>query len=244
MTTYMGFLILGLILAMLAGTAITVARIRGIFVAVMLTGIYSLLSAAWMLVLDAPDVAFTEAAVGAGVSTVLMLSALALTSNREVRPDHMPLLPLVVVILTGGVLVYGTLGLPSVGDPDAPAHGQVATHYLEETEHEIHVPNIVTAVLASYRGYDTLGETAVIFTAGLGVVMILGGASRVLSWQVGEEDNALGIQEVDDFTAAPQAWPLEPEERPAGWDAEGQTPDPPGEIEDGGESREKDEEEE
>ncbi len=61
------------VLALLATTAVAVARIRNLWAAVMFTGIYSFLGAAWMLILDAPDVAFTEAAVGAGISTVLVL---------------------------------------------------------------------------------------------------------------------------------------------------------------------------
>jgi multicomponent Na+:H+ antiporter subunit B len=172
-----------LILAFLVGTAITIARVRGVFVAAMLTGIYSLLSAGWMLALDAPDVAFTEAAVGAGISTVLMLTALALSTNKERRPDRVPILPLMVVLLTGSALVYGTLDMPLLGDPGAPAHTHVAPEYLEISEEELHIPNVVTTVLASFRGYDTLGETTVVFTAGLGVLMILSGAKRVMSWQ-------------------------------------------------------------
>jgi len=210
---------------MLAGTAVTIARVRGVFVAAMLLGIYSLLSACWMLVLDAPDVAFTEAAVGAGISTVLMLSALALTTNQEVRPDRPTILPLVVVVLTGSVLVYGTLDLPTVADPMAPAHQHVAPRYLEESPHEIHVPNVVTAVLASYRGYDTLGETAVIFTAGLGVIMILGGARRVLSWQSNRSrEDELGSVELDDYISAPKPIPQNLRDPSEGWDDRGQAP--------------------
>jgi multicomponent Na+:H+ antiporter subunit B len=171
------------ILAFLVGTAITIARVRGVFVAAMLTGMYSLLSAGWMLALDAPDVAFTEAAVGAGISTVLMLTALALSTNKERRPDRVPILPLMVVLLTGSALVYGTLDMPLLGDPQAPAHIHVAPEYLEISKEELHIPNVVTTVLATFRGYDTLGETTVVFTAGLGVLMILSGAKRVMSWQ-------------------------------------------------------------
>jgi multicomponent Na+:H+ antiporter subunit B len=202
----MSTLILVLILAMLAGTAITIARVRGVFVAAMLAGIYSLLSAGWMLALDAPDVAFTEAAVGAGISTVLMLSALALTTNREKRPSRVAVLPLVVVTLTGSALVYGTLDMPLLGDPDAPAQVHVAPRYLYDSDHEVHVPNVVTAVLGSYRGYDTMGETTVVFTAGLGVIMILGGAKRVLSWQerlrLREEEEARLDAEEEEEAAA------------------------------------------
>jgi multicomponent Na+:H+ antiporter subunit B len=149
----------------------------------MLFGIYSLLSAALFVTLDAPDVAFTEAAVGAGISTVLMLATLALTKRHErAHEGHRSRhhwLPLVVVVVTGAVLVYGTLDMPEFGNGENPVHGHVAPRYLEESATEIGIPNAVTSVLASYRGYDTLGETAVIFTAGMGVLVLLGSARRL-----------------------------------------------------------------
>ncbi len=155
-----------------------VARLRNLFAVVMLSGIYSLLMAGIFVSLDAVDVAFTEAAVGAGISTVLMLATLYLTKSREKIPVHKPLLPLAVVLVTGGALIYSTLGMPEFGDPDAPINGHVAPRYINEMPNEIDIPNIVTAVLASYRGYDTLGEVTVIFTAGLGVMLLLGGRRR------------------------------------------------------------------
>ena len=161
------------LLALLACTALTVARMRDLWAAVMLTGIYSFLGAGWMLVLDAPDVAFTEAAVGAGISTVLMLATLSLTSRTAKVPTSFPWGRLVIVVLTGGTLVYGTLDMPHYGDPDAPIHRYPEPSYVERTEHEVHMPNVVTAVLASYRGYDTLGETTVIFTAAMAVILLM-----------------------------------------------------------------------
>jgi multicomponent Na+:H+ antiporter subunit B len=162
------------ILTLLALTAVTVARIRNLWAAVMFTGIYSFLSASWMLILDAPDVAFTEAAVGAGISTVLMLSTLALTGRKEKPPSKSPVIGLFVVIVTGGALVYGTMDMPFYGDPHAPAHEYPQPSFVEKSQPDMHgLPNVVTAVLASYRGYDTLGETAVIFTAGIAVLLIL-----------------------------------------------------------------------
>ncbi len=156
-------------------TAIAIVRLRSLFAVAMLTGIYSLLSASVFVVLDAVDVAFTEAAVGAGFSTVLMLATLALMpSHTEKRPRHRPVLPLIVVIATGMALVYGTLDMPRWGDPDAPIHTHVAPRYLEDSAEEIGIPNVVTSVLASYRAYDTLGEVTVIFTAGVGVLVLLG----------------------------------------------------------------------
>ena len=166
------------LLGFLAVTAIAAVQLRDLFAVVMLFGIYSLLAAGMFMVMDAVDVAFTEAAVGAGVSTVLMLGTLALTDRREKAPTHRPLLPLVVVIITGAALVYGTLDMPKFGDPSAPIHTHVAPRYIEESPKEIGIPNIVTSVLASYRGFDTLGEVAVIFTAGVGVLALLGVGGR------------------------------------------------------------------
>jgi multicomponent Na+:H+ antiporter subunit B len=162
------------LLVLLAITGIAVIRMRNLFAAVMLASIYSLLSAGLFVVMDAVDVAFTEAAVGAGISTVLLLGTLALVGHKEAGPRHKPVLPLFVVLVTGGILIYGTSQMPPFGNPDNPANQHVAPHYLEESEHEVgHIPNVVTSVLASYRGYDTMGETAVVFTAMVGVLLML-----------------------------------------------------------------------
>jgi multicomponent Na+:H+ antiporter subunit B len=158
---------------MMAAAALGIARVRNLFAVVVLGGLYSFLMATVLVVLDAVDVAMTEAAVGAGISTVLLLGTLYLTHSEEAAPVHRPLLPLLVALVTGGLLVYGTLGLPEFGEAHSPIHRHVAPRYLEQALQETGVPNVVTAVLASYRGYDTLGETTVIFTAGVGVMLLL-----------------------------------------------------------------------
>ena len=163
---------------MMVVTALAVVRMPRLFGVVMLSSAFSLLSALLLISLDAVDVAFTEAAVGAGISTVLMLGTLALTSRVEKPSTRSPAIPLLVVTVTGAAIIYGTLDLPDFGSATAPAQVHVAAAYLERSPHEIGVPNVVTAVLASYRGYDTLGETAVIFTAGVGVLMLIGRALR------------------------------------------------------------------
>ena len=158
---------------MMAAVALGIARVRNLFAVVVLGGLYSFLMATVLVVLDAVDVAMTEAAVGAGISTVLLLGTLYLTHSEEAAPVHRPVLPLLVALVTGGLLVYGTLGLPEFGEAHSVIHRHVAPRYLEQALHETGVPNVVTAVLASYRGYDTLGETTVIFTAGVGVMLLL-----------------------------------------------------------------------
>ena len=175
------------LLGLLAVTAFGVLRLRNLVAVVMLMGIYSFLSAALFVVLDAVDVAFTEVAVGAGVSTILALGTLALVGTRQKRHAKSPLIPLLIVLVTGGMLVYGTYDLPRWGEPDNPVHGHVAPEYLadhvplageEGDVLEVHIPNIVTTVLASYRGYDTLGETTVVFAAMVGVLTLFVGSRR------------------------------------------------------------------
>lgn len=161
------------LLALLLAAAVAVARARSILAAVMLGGIYSFLMAALFLVLDAVDVAFTEAAVGAGAATVLGLAALALTDDREAPPRRRPWLPLAAAAAAGAALLYATADMPAFGDPAAPAQVHVAPRYIGETPEAIGIPNVVTAILADYRGFDTLGEVAVIFTAGVGVLLLL-----------------------------------------------------------------------
>ena len=164
----------------LAVIAIAIIRLRDLFAAVMLMGIFSLLSASLFTVMDAVDVAFTEAAVGAGISTILMLATLSLTTSKESTLYQRPQpLALIAVLLTGAALVYATFDIPRYGDPAAPIHHHVADDYIERIDDEIGVPNMVTAILASYRGYDTWGETTVIFTAGVGVMLLLGGGRTV-----------------------------------------------------------------
>lgn len=155
-----------------------VIRARNLFVVVMLGGIYSFLMATVMVALDAVDVAMTEAAVGAGMSTVLMLAVLGLVRTREAPLRHSPIIPIIVCLLTGGALIYGTIDLPPFGRADNPQNQHVAPYYLENAKKETGAPNVVTAVLASYRGYDTLGEVTVIFTGGIGVLILLTAVRR------------------------------------------------------------------
>ena len=192
-----------LILAVLVGLAVAAVRVRDLMAATAILGCYSLMMALLWCQMNALDVGFTEAAVGAGISTVLMLAALGRIGRREQGPSRTPLLrlplltmqdrlkrarhlsrqhhrasasgALLVCVLVGGVLLYGTRDMPRVGDGNSPAnrHPHVAQHYLTESEHEVGPDNIVTSVLGDYRGYDTMGETVVIFTAALCVLLLL-----------------------------------------------------------------------
>lgn len=165
---------------MLLVTACALIHLRDLVALVMLAGIFSLVAAGLFIVMDAADVAFTEAAVGAGVSTLLMLKALTLTGAKQASAVSRPYQALFTIVLLGGLLIYGTHDLAPYGSPDGPSQQHVAPHYLENSIKETGVPNVVTAILATYRGFDTLGELFVIFTAGLGVMALLDGSGKRL----------------------------------------------------------------
>jgi multicomponent Na+:H+ antiporter subunit B len=168
------------LLAILAATALAIARMRALYEATMLTALFSLVSATLFVLLDAVDVAFTEAAVGVGISTVLLLGALALTRSWEaVTPSRRRLPALGAVILAGATLGYASQDLPAFGAADTPVHSHPVTNaYLYQSQQDIGIPNTVTAVLASYRALDTLGELVVVFTAGIAVLSLLGPFAR------------------------------------------------------------------
>lgn len=151
---------------------------RDLLAVSMLLGIYGLLSASFFVTMDAVDVAFTEASVGAGISTLLMLVAITMTGRAEHPKRHKPALALTVVFITGCLLIYGTMDMPYFGSADAPIQQHVAPRYIDHSMQEIGIPNIVTSVLASYRAFDTFGEVVVIFTAGIGVLALLSVARR------------------------------------------------------------------
>jgi len=82
-------------------------------------------------------------------------------------------LAFIVVVVTGALLIYATIDMPDWADPHSPASTHVSPRYIEKTVEETATPNIVTSVLADYRGYDTLGETTVIFTAAMVCILLL-----------------------------------------------------------------------
>lgn len=169
------------ILALLIGAAVAAARLRKTMTVAIIFAIFSLLMATMYLLLEAPDVAITEAAVGAGVSTLLIIATLLHTGKHDDRPHTGHLAVLGMVACLGLALMVVMHQLPAIGDAASPvnrltdADGALTANgsYLSGTQRDIGIPNMVTAVLASYRGYDTMGETAVVFTALIAVLLIL-----------------------------------------------------------------------
>ncbi len=139
----------------------------------MATTVFSLICALIFLLLDGIDVSLTEAAVGAGISTILFLSTLKHT-NVEIKASRKSSIPLVVLfLLTLSLLIYAISDLPDFGKSIVTTNSEVTRHYINESKNEMGIPNMVTSILAGYRGFDTLGEVVVIFIAGISVLGIL-----------------------------------------------------------------------
>lgn len=177
-----------MLLLLLVITALAINQQRNLFAAVMMMGIYSLLCASLFVCLDAVDVAFTEAAVGAGIAAILFLGTLAATSNQEKNKVEIHIPGLVLTVFCGGLLIFGLTDIPLFGADTNPVQTYLGDAYISKSYAEIGVPNLVTSVLASFRGYDTLGETTVIFTAGVAVLMLLGRGKVNDKNLVNEED--------------------------------------------------------
>ncbi|WP_052667117.1 DUF4040 domain-containing protein [Nitriliruptor alkaliphilus] len=164
-----------LLLVVLVVTAVLALRARDLLTAVVLLAAYSLFAALLFTAMGAVDVGLVEGALGAGLTGVLFIAAILVTTNdaaeRSDRGRRLLVLPFIAGFL--GLVVYASTGLPDRGAPDAPAQRGVSTEYLERSLEQTQTPNVVTSLLADYRSQDTLGETLVILTAALATALIL-----------------------------------------------------------------------
>jgi multicomponent Na+:H+ antiporter subunit B len=164
-----------LLFAVIVVTAVVALRVDGLLAAVAaLTG-YSLFVSLLFANLGAVDVAFVEAALGAGLTGILFVAAVLRTTRRaEPGPSRGARWPtLAIVAAFVGLLLYASTDLPDRGDPLAPANTHLAPDFIEGSLPDSRTPNVVTAILADYRSFDTFGETLVIFTAGLACLLVL-----------------------------------------------------------------------
>lgn len=158
-------------------SALAVVALRDVLGAIIAFAAYSLGLALLWLTLQAPDVALTEAAIGAGVTTVLFL----LTLTKTVRPSAERTFVTVnwraapVAVAFAGVLLLTVPAIPEIGSASAPViqDPDVTQRYIESALEETGVKNAVTAVLAAYRGFDTLGEAVVVFAAAAAVLVVI-----------------------------------------------------------------------
>lgn len=136
--------------------------------------IFSFTCSLLYLLMQAPDVAITEAAIGAAISAVYFLYALKQTHDAKPEPLNQRIFFSAALMLAIAIIFYDiAVELPEYSNPESPAALGTSAKYLETAYAQTGIPNIVTAVLASYRGFDTLGEVYVVFAAALSVVLIL-----------------------------------------------------------------------
>lgn len=165
------------LLAFVVITAVGTVMLRDVLASIVVFAAYSLGMAILYGLYRAPDVALTEAAIGAGVTTILLLLTLARTaqplSDTALESVEWP----AVLAVTGlaAALLYTLPAIPAIGDASAPAwsNPDVTQYYIENTYADLGVENAVMAVLAAYRGFDTFGEAVVVFAAIVAGLLVL-----------------------------------------------------------------------
>lgn len=164
-----------LLFGLLIATALLALRARDLLTAVALLSAYSIVAALLFAGMQAVDVAFVEAVLGAGVTSVLLVIAVLATSRRA-SPKvtwRRGALALPVIVVFCGLVLLTTADLPDRGDPEAPSRNHISQEFLDRAYEDTETPNVVTALLADYRSMDTLGETLVILTAALAAALVL-----------------------------------------------------------------------
>lgn len=156
-------------------SAIALIFVRDLFSVVALLAVYSGLLATMFAVLGAVDVAFMEAVVGTSLSTVFLMALMWWIDPTELSRFSRPrrLVAVVPALGMGALLLYGVNALPAFGDPQAPATVHVSPEYAARSVSDMATPNVVAAVLADYRSFDTMIEAAVVLTAVLACLLIL-----------------------------------------------------------------------
>lgn len=155
-------------------TTIKIVYSSSILESILLMSVGSILITLCYLMMDAPDIAMTEAAIGACLSTIIMLS-FAKNIDYEISrtPKNTKTLALLICTSIAFIVIYAIGDLTPYGIYNQSLQEHVNNYYIENTHVEIGIPSFVSAILASYRGYDTLGETTVILTAAISILLIL-----------------------------------------------------------------------
>lgn len=162
------------ILILLVFVSIKLIFCNSLLETVIINSMFSLLIGLSYLLMDAPDVAMTEVALGACLSSCVFLgflSKLPAVQNDNLNPTRV-ISSAIICIIFIVVLTFAGIDLLEYGAIDSPLQNHLTKYYIEHTKSDIGIPSFVAALLASYRGYDTLGETAVILIAGISVLLL------------------------------------------------------------------------
>ena len=155
-------------------TCIRLIISKNLVESIIIMSVFSLFIGVCYLFMDAPDVAMTETALGACLSTCVLLNLVKIVGEDIGKTRKSK--TIFAIILCGifvACLSWAALDLPMFGAENSPLQSHLTKYYVENTHSDIGIPSMVAAILASYRGFDTLGETAVILIAGLAVLVIV-----------------------------------------------------------------------
>jgi multicomponent Na+:H+ antiporter subunit B len=168
-------LVIWVLALLIAVSIVAIVFVRDLFSVVMMLSVYTGLLASMFAAMGAGDVAFMEAVVGTSVSIVFMMGLMWWVDPLELsrfRPRRR-IVALVPALALGALLLAAIEALPAFGDATAPAMTHVSPIYLENAVADMATPNVVSAVLADYRSFDTLIEAAVVVTAVLACLLVL-----------------------------------------------------------------------
>ena len=153
--------------------AVAIVHSTSLLSAVILTTAMSILCALLYAIMAAPDVALTEASIGACVTTCFLLATLKYV-NKDTDKLNIDYLSMGICIALFIAIIFHSLGLHEYGYVDSLTNGGAVAYYKENFGKDTGLLSIVNSILASYRGFDTFGETLVIFVAGVSLLLILG----------------------------------------------------------------------
>jgi len=172
------FFVKSALLLMLLIVCVFILNSNDLFNEILYLALFSIIMSLLYMIMQAPDVAITESAVGVCMTTLLLLWCQKIIGKQEeiVKQNaYVKKIAFFTVFFMGSGLLYAITDLPEFGDINSPINNEVYGFYLSETQKSFGFPNTVTAILAGFRGYDTLGETLVVFTAAISVLFLLKG---------------------------------------------------------------------
>jgi len=161
----LGFMIIGAIFAIHA---------KDLLSAVIAAGIVGYSLVICFLLLKAPDLAIVQIVVE--TITLIIMVAVVLDSTREelkINIDRQQILNISLALIFILVLIFFFVQAIETLNPFGQHSLRMASAYVGETAAKTGSANLVTGVLFDFRGYDTLGEATILFTAAIGILSIL-----------------------------------------------------------------------
>ncbi len=165
-------LLITILLIMMIIGAIIALEIRDLLSSVVSIGAVGVILALAFLLLQAPDLAIVQLVVEILALIILIRATVTRDDTRTLTWQRRVFVESVAAV---GILIFLYFGylaikqLPVFGEPIM----KVAKHYLENALTETGAANIVASIILDYRGYDTLGEATVLFTAVIGVLAVM-----------------------------------------------------------------------